>query len=473
MSSIRSVSSLPLPPGPRGLPFFGSLPTIRRDPHLALDRLVRRYGDVCLIRLGSVPVAIVSDPAVLAEAFARAELTDRWQTAALTALTGGRSLAMAPYGEHWRQLDSFIRDELLGAGNLNMARENHTEPEVARLVGRMGEMAEAGEPVHPNAMLDQSTFDLAFRTFFGEVEDDTAGSRETMDLLRRDFDWTRSNADRPDPADVLPWVGFVPGKAVRDGRRLKDVRERILGALVDSVRRRPDPDPTSPACLMDFMLGREEAGGITRPMILDLLVDMMMPHTDGVAATVKWFLLIVANRPEVQARVHEELDQVVGRDALPALEDRTRLPYTFAAIAECMRYRTASPLGIPHSASQDTEIGGYRIPAGTKVLGNLYGIHHDPRFWDSPHEVVPERFLPRADGSPAEALTGGAFIPFGTGRRRCTGEQLGEIDVWLYITRLLHRFRFEIPGETLLSEDEVPGLTVTPRPYALKATCRR
>lgn len=135
-------------------------------------------------------------------------------------------------------------------------------------------------------------------------------------------------------------------------------------------------------------------------------------------------------------------------------------------------YRTISPVGVAHRASRDAEVGGFRIPAGTGVLSNLYDIHHDPRFWDSPHEFIPERFLPQADGSPAAALSGEAFIPFAVGHRRCTGEGLAGIEVWLYITRLLHQLHFKTPGDVPLPEDEVPGLTISPKPYALKATRR-
>jgi len=67
---------------------------------------------------------------------------------------------------------------------------------------------------------------------------------------------------------------------------------------------------------------------------------------------------LLANRPEIQARVHEELDLVIGADARPTVEDRTRLPYTFACLAESMRYRTIGTLWLPHKASEDTEIGG-------------------------------------------------------------------------------------------------------------------
>lgn len=474
MTSTSSVSSLPLPPGPRGLPLLGSLAALRHDPHIALDRIAKQYGDICLLRLGSVPVVLISHPETLREAFENTSLTSRWETKGLTALTAGKSLAIAPYGEHWVRLDGFTRRQMLSPDNIQMARANHVEPAVNELVDRMVRQADGGEPVHPNDMLAQSSFEMALRIFFGVALNaiPIPQFREMTSLLQEDMAWTRAAANNPDLADLLRWAAFLPRKSVKEARRLKEVRAGIFDTLVDAVRNRSGYDPSAPACLVDVMLAGEASGELTSSMFHDLLMDMMMPQTDGVATTVKFFLLIVANRPEIQDGIHEELDRVLGRDVLPTVDDRGRLPYTFAAIAESMRYRTASPMGIAHRASQDTVAGGYRIPAGAMVLSNLYGIHHDSRFWDSPHEVIPERFLPQADGSPSPALTGGAFIPFGVGHRRCTGEVLGEIEVWLYITRLMQRLRFETPEGRSLSEDEIHGLTILPKPYTLRAMRR-
>ena len=408
-------------------------------------------------------------PETLREAFEKAALTSRWETMGLAALTDGESLAIAPYGEHWVRLDDFTRRELLSPDNIEMARANHAEPAVDELMDRMLRKADAGEPVHPNDMLARSSFEMALRIFFGDGLNAVPQFEQMMSSLWDDIAWTRAAANNPDLADLLRWAAFLPSRSVREARRLKEIRAGIFNALVDAVRNRSDYDPSAPACLVHVMLAAEASGKISRSMFHDLLMDMMMPQTDGVATTVKFFLLIVANRPEIQARIHDELDRVVGRDAIPTVDDRNRLPYTFAAIAESMRYRTASPMGIAHRASQDVAVGGYRIPAGAMVLANLYGIHHDARFWDSPDEVIPERFLPQADGSPAPALTGGAFIPFGVGHRRCTGEVLGEIEVWLYITRLMQLPRFENPEGQPLSEDEIHGLTILPKPYTLKA----
>ena len=135
-----AVSSLPrkLPPGPRGLPVFGSLLDIRHDTHLAIDRLARRYGDICMMRLGSVPTVIISDADLLEEAFGKAELADRWVSEIMNILSEQKDLVLSPYGDHWRQMQRFANRELLSARNLNNVRERHMEIVVDDLVARMG-----------------------------------------------------------------------------------------------------------------------------------------------------------------------------------------------------------------------------------------------------------------------------------------------------------------------------------------------
>jgi cytochrome P450 family 2 subfamily U polypeptide 1 len=131
---------------------------------------------------------------------------------------------------------------------------------------------------------------------------------------------------------------------------------------------------------------------------------------DTSAQTVSWLLLVLANRPEIQRKVHEELDRVIVVNSQPTLEDREGLPYLNAVVLENMRYRTVGPLALPHKAVESCQVGGFTIPAGAQVLGNIYSIHHDPRFGESPDEFIPDRFLPMNDGSPSPGMSSSAFM---------------------------------------------------------------
>ena len=472
MSAITSPLPRKLPPGPRGLPVFGSLLELRHDTHLAIDRLARRYGDICLLRFGSVPTVIISEPALLQEAFGKTELADRWVSEIMDILSGQQDLVLAPYGEHWRRMQRFANRELLSARNLNTVRERHIETVVNGLVARMADMGDAGQTVSPPELTAQSNSNLMFRAIFGREADSSDDFRRLRDTLLGYINWLFATATATNLADYIPWLRFLPNNGVKEAVRQSEVASSVINSLIDAARSRPGLDLSAPSCLVEVMLAQEESGEITDTMTRRLCMDLLIAGTDTSAQTVNWFLLLMANRPEIQAKVHAELDQVIGQDALPTVDDRTRLPYTFACLAESMRYRTIGPLGVPHKASQDTEIGGYRIPAGAQVLGNVYSIHHDPRYWDSPHEFIPERFLPQADGAMPAPFASPSYIPFGTGHRRCPGRRFAETTVWLHITRMLHKLRLETPDGATLPEDEVFGLAISPRPYSLRASRR-
>ncbi len=473
MNDATSTPPVKLPPGPRGLPVFGSLLELRQDTHLAIDRLARRHGDICLLRFGSVPTVIISHPDLLQETFGRPELADRWVSEIMDILSSQKDLVLAPYGDRWRQMQRFANRELLSARNLDNMRERHIEGIVNGLVDQMVTMGEAGELVSPPVMVARSNSEMMFRSVFGWDDDTGEEFTQLRGALLEHVNWIFSNATATNLADYIPWMRFLPNNSLKEAVRQSEIGTAIMDSLVAGARNRPGLDLSAPTCLVEVMLAQEEAGEIESDMINDLCMDLLIAGTDTSAQTVNWTLLLLANRPEVQAKVHEELDRVIGPDALPTVDDRTRLPYIFACLAESMRYRTIGPLGVPHQATRDTEVGGYLVPAGAQVLGNIYSIHHDPRFWDAPDRFVPDRFLPQPDGTPAAALTGNAFIPFGTGHRRCPGRRFAETTVWLHVTRMLHRLRFETPGGKPLSEAEVFGLAISPKPYFLRAERRR
>ena len=296
-----------------------------------------------------------------------------------------------------------------------------------------------GQLVEPIEMVSRSNATIMFRAIFGRNENDTAEFEEKREELLKNVFWAFQNATATNLADYIPWLKVLPNNTINEAKRVEASQTDIIQSLIASVRARPDLDLENPTCLVDVMLAKEKEEELTEEVIRHLIGDLLAAGIDTSAQTVTWLLLILANRPEIQSKVHEELDRVIGLDTRPTLEDRERLPYLNAVVLEDMRYRTVGPLGVPHKASTSCEIGGFTIPEGAQVLGNVYSIHHDPRFWDSPDEFVPDRFLPLEDGSQPPAMTSGAFMPFGVGRRSCPGWRFGEIAIWLHARACSHK----------------------------------
>ena len=459
--------ALKTPPGPRGLPVVGSMLHLRKDPQVALTRIAREYGDVCVVKLGSVPTVIISHPDLLREAFTRIEFSDRWLGRITEIMTNGEDLAFAPYGELWRQLQRFANRELLSHRRLQDIRERYVEESVNTLVERVGDMSDAGEPLRPRDLLPRRNADMMFHAIFGKGENDAAEFERKMDDLLENVLWFFSNASAVNPADYIPMLRFLPNPAVEQAEAVSNRMTEILDFLIDLVANRPDLDLDNPNCLAEVMLKAVREEEISHASMRNLIGDLLFAGIDTTAQSMAWLLLALANRPHIQDRIHAELNAAVGADGMPGVEHQPDLPYLHAAIMEAMRYRTVGPLALPHKTNVDCEIGGYAIPKGAQVLGNIYAIHHDPRFWESPDEFMPERFMPLQDGTPPPALTDGAFMPFSAGRRGCPGQGFAQVVIWLQACRLLHKYNFKPHDADRLPEDEVFGLAISPIPYAL------
>ncbi len=126
-----------------------------------------------------------------------------------------------------------------------------------------------------------------------------------------------------------------------------------------------------------------------------VLEDLFFAGAETTATTLRWCALLMMENPDIQSRVHRELDDIIGRNRLPTLADRPNLPYTDAVIQEIQRYATIAPIGAPHFTTVETTFRGYRIPKETMIIGNLWSISRDKKLWndDTLDEFRPERFL--------------------------------------------------------------------------------
>ena len=141
-------------------------------------------------------------------------------------------------------------------------------------------------------------------------------------------------------------------------------------------------------------------------------VFFFLAGAETVATTLRWALLYMIKYPDIQRKVQQEIDSVVGRDQMPGWADRLALPYTQAVILEAQRIRPALPLGFPHATSADTTLCGYDVPQGSIIVPNMWAVHHDPDVWTDPDQFKPEHFL----NENGELLNREELIPFSVGK---------------------------------------------------------
>jgi len=179
---------------------------------------------------------------------------------------------------------------------------------------------------------------------------------------------------------------------------------------------------------------------------------------------VEWALAELIRHPDVLKKAQQELDAVVGRDRLVSETDLPRLTYLTAVIKETFRLHPSTPLSLPRVAAEECEVDGFRIPAGTTLLVNVWAIARDPEAWPEPLQFRPGRFLP--GGSHAGVDVKGSdfeLIPFGAGRRICAGLSWGLRMVTLMTATLVHALDWDLAdGMTAdkLDMEEAYGLTL-------------
>ncbi|EED82976.1 predicted protein, partial [Postia placenta Mad-698-R] len=155
-------------------------------------------------------------------------------------------------------------------------------------------------------------------------------------------------------------------------------------------------------------------------------------------ATVATFFLLMALHPDVQVKAQAEIDKIVYMERHVTMEDKAQLPYVQAVIAEVMRWHAVVPLGIPHRTAEEDVYEGYRIPAGTIVVPNIWWV-----MGEGSHAFVPERFLGKS------APIHSSEYVYGFGRRHviCPGRHMADNAIFLIVANILALFDIRPQGD--------------------------
>jgi hypothetical protein len=335
--------------------------------------------------------------------------------------------------------------------------------EVNEFLGKFSE--QAGQPVVLNR-----TFQMAVLNTLWEI---LAGERYEQDdpRLWAVFDKNRELAERlggsvfivilPKLAKMFPkvsgWADLL--------EMVSDVKSITLGHV--NHHKKTLPEDGVPRDFIDVYLKEIEAtkdpqssfykeNGIRS--LAAVVGDLFSAGFETVTLTLSWAVLYLVKFPEVQKKLQEELDQVVGRNRHPALADRPLLPYVEATITETLRYSTIVPFNIIHTATQDAKIRGYDVPKGTWIVSTNHRVHFDEQYFPNPKKFDPSRFI-SADGKFQKP---DALMAFGFGKRVCLGETLARDEVFLFLTNMFHRYNIRVA-------DENPDPTLEPTIAFLRA----
>ncbi|XP_054466624.1 cytochrome P450 1A1 [Anoplopoma fimbria] len=488
-NSQLDYTKYPPLPGPTPWPLVGNLLQMGDQIHLSLTSLRLQYGDVFQMRLGSLTVVVLSGYTTIRQALVRQgeAFAGRPDLFTFSAVANGTSMTFSEkYGPAWmlhkklckNALRSFSLAEPRGS-EATCLLEEHVCAEAAEMVEVMREQAASkGEMDHnitgidPVVPLVTSVANVVCALCFGKRYD--YNDKEFLTIVHINNEVLRIFA-AGNLADFFPVFRYFPSpslrKMVQHIHRMNGFMERSIEEHINTFDKNCIRDITD--ALIAICEDREEnkdTSVLSNSQVIHTVIDIFGAGFDTIIAGLQWSLLYLIKYPHIQDRIHQEIDEHIGAARLPMFSDKPKMPFTEAFIYEVFRHASYVPFTIPHCTTRNITLNGYFIPKDTCVFINQYQVNHDVDLWIDPDTFCPERYL-GSSGLLNKELTEKVLI-FGMGKRRCLGDGFARLEMFVFLTTLLHGLRIEnVPGQELdLSTDF--GLTMKPRPYRITIASR-
>jgi cytochrome P450 len=446
-----SDSSTTVPPGPKGLPWLGTLPWLYRDFPGWLRAMGHDYGGISSTRLGPSRVWMVNEPEWIEEVLVgrhRDCVKDR-STRELRSLVGMGLLTSE--GELWKQ------NRRLAAPPLQPRRIAGYAATMVACAERM--FSDFGEDETRNIAADvfALTLEIAGKTLLGfDTRAETERVARIVDVSTRHF-----------ARQLQSWHGvippWVPTRARLAFHRGVDELDDMIYRVIARCRSEDSPP--------DHLLARlvharsEDGEALSDKQIRDEAVTMLLAGHETTALTLAYASYLVSVHPEVGQKLQGEVDRVVGVRT-PGVGDLPKLQYLDAVLREALRlYPPAYIIG--REVREPFELGGYLVPRGCELLFSPWNVHRSARLYPEPERFQPERWLDPAGASASRF----AYFPFGGGPRVCIGSHFALLEASLVLAMLVQRWELSaVPGFTLRL---APAVTLRPASGGVPVHIRR
>ncbi|WP_404795713.1 cytochrome P450 [Streptomyces tendae] len=409
-----------MPEAPGRLPVIGHSLRVLRDPLTFLTSLPAR-GDLVQVRMGTFKGLVVCDPELTRQVL----LDDRTFDKGGPLFDRGRELsgdglALSPYRRHRRQ-------RRLAQPAFHFSRFPGYARTMTAQASAVADSWQAGQTLDVSDEMMTLAVRTAVETMFsdeltaGDLQQSVRDLTTVMKALYR-------RAAMPPLLERLPLFG---------NSRYHQARARLRRTLNDVITRRRASRDDHGDLLSAFLAARDDDTdglGMTEAEISDQVLTFFIAGSDSTAILLSWALHLLANHPDVEERVHAEVDSVLagaraGFSHLPGLELTTRV------ITETLRLYPPGWV-LTRTVTTDTRLGPYSVPAGTTVAYSPYLIHRRGDLYDAPDRFDPDRW---AGDHPQPSRH--AYIPFGGGARKCIADQFGTIEAVLALATITARWR--------------------------------
>ena len=438
-----------IPPGPKGNWLTGVMPEFTRDSLAFVTRLSRDYGDVVRTRFLYLYAYFLYDPRDIE----RVLVTDnknfikpRSMRTPFFARIVGHGL-LTSEGDFWlrqrRLVQPAFHRERLDAYGASMVE--HAE----RMTARWRE----GQTLDLHEEMMRLTMEIVARVLFSA---DVAGDTERV---------KRALAEIAEPFSqqaTLKWIADnrLPTRVHRRFFRTVGELDEVIYKIIRE-RREAGARDGHDDLLSTLLAAQDEDGSrMNDRQLRDEVMTLFLAGQETTALALSWTWHLLMQHPEVERKLHAELDEVLGLEdggtRVPTFADLPRLRYAEMVIKESMRLYPPA-WGVGREAVKECEIGGYRVRKGAQIFMMTWAVHRDPRLFDAPEEFRPERWA----GEEIKQLPKYAYFPFGGGPRLCVGNTFAMTEAVLCLASIARRFRFTpAPGHSV---SPMPAMSLRPR----------
>ncbi|MCY4070453.1 MAG: cytochrome P450 [Chloroflexi bacterium] len=427
------------PPGP---PDIGSSPieqylTYRKflaDPLKRVTEWVAAYGDVMHYKSGDRHQYMVANPDIIREILVRQShifIKGSDYTNEKTGLARfmGQGLVTSN-GEFWK------RQRRLVAPAFHTQRiAAYADTMVNYTLERVGRWQD-GDILDVDEEMMQLTLMIVGRTLFD------ADASTTVNQVKSAVEVVQKASNT---ANLLP--AWVPTPLRIRSRRANAVLDKIVYGFIN--QRRSTGEDRGDLLSMLLLSQDEDGDRMTDLQVRDEAVTLFLAGHETTANALNWTWWLLAQYPQVEKRLHAELDSALAGKP-PTLEDLRRLPYADMVVKESMRLMP--PVwSIGRVNRQATEVLGYSFPewSGAQIL--IYCVHRHPDIWEQPNEFIPERWAEER----ISEIPKYAYIPFGGGPRICIGNSFATMEANLLLATIAQRFQLRL----------IEGVEIVPQPF--------
>nr|XP_033772187.1 cytochrome P450 2J2 isoform X2 [Geotrypetes seraphini] len=440
-----------------------------KDQRRTRNKLAEKLGNIFCLQIGSLQFVVLNGFPMLKEALVHQGENFAGRPKIPIIFENFKEFGLVQSNGHaWKQQRRFALSTLRNFGLGKKSLEERIQEEIRYLLDVIEE--ERGQPFDPHLHINESVSNIICSITFGDrFEYHDSRFQELIRLFDESLRLQLSPSSQF--FNAFPNImRFLPGSHKKVFSNWKKVKCFVRQEL---ERHREDWNPSEPRDFIDAYLTEMQKtaddadSSFNEDNLLQSTLDLFVAGTETTSTTLRWALLHMAMKPEVQEKIQAEIDRVVGLSRQPVMEDRPKMPYTNAVIHEIQRISNIIPLNVPRATVCDTTLAGFYLPKGTTIIPNLTSVLFDKNEWETPYEFNPQHFLENGEFRKREA-----FLPFSTGKRVCLGEQLAKTELFLFFTSFLQKFKFQAPKNRTLSLRAQVGITFSPFPYQICAIPR-